>query len=545
MSRSVVKSICIEKIWTRVNYIFNWSENKTNGHRACGHGFIFLGLFFFAFLSGCANPKFKPEEVVAARYVQKGDSVLYANIVKTGSGWRLQKLDRSGDVELGSFRYLGNTEPTADFCSRGFIGLTEGSCGDRGIVFYRTTPRGEGIILAPLTISVGSLFCPFSKFCGNTVMPVTFDIDFDWQAYMDAVQEAKSVDGYDNRFVNAYDKYVGLLNAFSESSEYPRDPAEKYRQLSDQLYQTNVVELDRLSRDQLKIDLIDKSGLAGDQHVKKILKNQLESEVVLSPRPNFEALVLEKYIPMSELGKSLLPADDLQDFEQKLQSGQYRLNQINHDNDLIRERNYIQAGQAEASHKSLLEKYRNTLSQRNGRIRFYDGGKIANALSNYKYELDMPGSLDIQKGRLPSGEALKLLVLSKSYEDLLPRQYINSNADMSVVLSGPFLVVTNNTKKYITVDAVSLYHQGQVLTRGGENFQNFSELAPGTSTSINLNSFNLSSLDSDYYDMTQAKAGNKKVNFGFAVKYRITETDSPRTLYKENSYSLLNLLKES
>ncbi|MBK8973509.1 MAG: hypothetical protein IPM37_19975 [Hahellaceae bacterium] len=74
---------------------------------------------------------------------------------------------------------------------------------------------------------------------------------------------------------------------------------------------------------------------------------------------------------------------------------------------------------------------------------------------------------------------------------------------------------------------------------------NYVELAPGTTSStITLDDFSLEKLSDDYRDMTRAKAEGMSVEFGFAVKYRITESDSLRTLFKQNTYSLLSVLED-
>ena len=125
---------------------------------------------------------------------------------------------------------------------------------------------------------------------------------------------------------------------------------------------------------------------------------------------------------------------------------------------------------------------------------------------------------------------------------MLPSSYVNKGRDIEVILEGKSLSITNLTGKYITLDAVSLYHDQNVLTKGGSAFQNYIELAPGSITTLSLNEFDLSGLKTSYQGLTKEKAKKTEVQFGFAVKYRITDENTPKTLYEKKSYNLYKLL---
>lgn len=478
-----------------------------------------------ATLSGCSFSSFKPEQVEAPGFVKNRDAELYASITETDTGWRLRKIERRGDVKLGDFEYQGETLPKENVCSRGYLGITEGDCDEQGLLFYETK-IDPGVVISPIGWPIVVIACLSPKFWDMCLLPIWTSVAFGWDDYMEAIEEAKAADNYDAQFATIYNRYALMQSDLAKQEKSTTDLRDESRRLHDQL----ITELATGSLPQLQLDLTDYSRLANARLLEDEITHHLKAVADVQPVPEFKPQLQANYQSRADLEKMLFPADDLSQFDRKLSAA---------------EQNFESAESTQRRYEQTMVQYRQALARKNGSVSFSDKGSLLSFLSDYDHQIRLPESVSIRGGVLGDAGVIRLIVTSRDFKNALPTHYANSNTDLIVALNGRNLSITNMTKKYITLDAVSLYHNGDVLTRGGADFQNYVELAPGTTSStITLDDFSLEKLSDDYRDMTRAKAEGMSVEFGFAVKYRITESDSLRTLFKQNTYSLLSVLED-
>ena len=151
----------------------------------------------------------------------------------------------------------------------------------------------------------------------------------------------------------------------------------------------------------------------------------------------------------------------------------------------------------------------------------------------HKFDLDNPNKIVLKEGKVPTQYGVELRVSSIDYKNIIP-YFENNNKDIVIRIEDKTLVIRNKTEQYVTIDAISIYYNENVLTRSGENFLNHDELAPNTIGRYNLNQFDLNKLDNNYYRVTSDSARKTNVDFGFAVKYRKTGSNKPKSLFKIN-----------
>lgn len=506
-----------------------------------------ISLLTASLLSGCASSKFEPEAVKIENYAETSGYKLGAELVEADAGWRFERItDSSYGVTLGSFDYSGNT--SNDVCYRGVLGAMEGECKEYDLEFSKNTPSVGNIIIGPIIWGVGALAAPFALLAGDfekageCFLPIFVFQEFDWDEYSDAINEAKSAENYDERYPELYKKYVDLHRRESFTPAPYSTNIGSLTQRSKKLRSGSTHSLQQALITQLPVKITDLSGLANVKQIQNQLKQTLLASVDMQAIPKYYEPYRIKYNNENDALRELFPAKNLDDLERRIAQTTKdlaSLRVINKDIDL---KNNRAVADANTKNNAQFKQYQAALAKQNTEFTVEVTSRTRNLLRDFQYRLDTPKNVQIKQGQLPKKAVVNLTIKSRDYADILPDSYRNKNKDLEAHLEGRVLVITNKTGKYITVDAFSLYHNNDVLTRGGENFQNFSELAPDTVTRIPLRHFNLDGLSKNYYGLTKQNAQHTTIQYGFAIKYRITELKAPRTLYKKSNYNLYKLI---
>ncbi len=157
--------------------------------------------------------------------------------------------------------------------------------------------------------------------------------------------------------------------------------------------------------------------------------------------------------------------------------------------------------------------------------------------NGFHFTLDCPNKAVINNGKLIINA--KAVVTSKDFEHLIPNQLNASDDAISINLNGNAISMTNSTSNFITIDSISFYYNGNISTVNQLN----RELPPES----DVNVFRLSSLQIDwsklnFKEVTRNTASSHKIEYGFAVKYRIANTGKGKTLYRVKSYMMSDLI---
>ena len=466
-------------------------------------------------LAGCSSSKFNTEQVKTPNYQQNEKYKLYADLKKNDSGWifeniRINPRSKAPTVTLGSYGLKNPSTLSGNYenkCSRQ-LWFNAAPCSDNEFVEqyvnYRTLFTPVAAVVVPY------LWIPFG-------LPVGFGQGFDWDVYRDVVETAKQNGDYDNKFPTIYNNYVELRHSINQNERNYSNT------VFQNLYSGYEKELNSDVNSKLEVVITDKSGLAETQ-IKNadLFRQYVKTEVRLKMGVKTPQPYLDENDALSELAYS----SNLENFSSKLSEAQTQLSKMKQDN-----------RQRTANNKQLFKVVEDNLPKNSAIVSFKTDHKLYDRFPDYNIKVNLPDTTTITSGKMPNSFKVPMTITSRSFKGILPRSYNNQNTDMSITLDGSQITVVNNTNKYISIDALSLYHETKILTHKKSD-----ELPPRSVKNFWLSDFNLESLSSDYHSLTKSKAKKINVNFGFALKYRITEDNKPKTLYNSNSYNLYDLI---
>lgn len=505
-------------------------------------------------LGGCANTQFVEDQVKTPGYDETQSAKLYAKLQEVDGEWRFTTLSNSMlrwretpgyNVRLGDYR--ANHQPEFDFCWRGFFGITRGNCDVRAQHRFDT-----GNIIAPIFWPFTTLVAVFSPLQDELYFPFLFSQVFDWEAYMDRVEEAKDAENYDDRFTEIYSQYV-YAKSLSARSRMPRGSIREVREQAEQHRNEVVKNIAESVRDEIKVDIKDRSGLVDEQPLENTLKDGIYVDVTsIEPLPEFVRYDFEPNKRGPKLDSVFKSANSLSILSDNIDDYVSKTEIIKRQNEEAKEKNIQLKLRVDQENKDALEQYKRTLNDRDAivSVKALDG--FRSALEGYNYsvsfagetELHLPLKTKVQGGALPSNSRTIVLEIdSVVKKGVMPTGYSNRDENISIVMNGRHIELKNKTDRFVTIDAVSLYHKDIILTKGGTNFEYFIELPPNGTRTINIGLFDIERLDRDYWQLTKKKAIAKNFDFGFAVKYRITESGSPKTLFKTTAYNLYDLIQ--
>ena len=159
--------------------------------------------------------------------------------------------------------------------------------------------------------------------------------------------------------------------------------------------------------------------------------------------------------------------------------------------------------------------------------------------NDVSFELSCPKNITVKNDKLSFGVDAKVLALD--FKNILPTTYKTSNNEISLNFKDGKINISNKTNKFLKVDSFSFYHNHKIASKYALN----RELPP--SSDIYL--FNLDSMsgliswdDISFDSLTLNKANNKKLEYGFAIKYRVVDSNLEKTLYETKWYRLSDLV---
>jgi hypothetical protein len=145
--------------------------------------------------------------------------------------------------------------------------------------------------------------------------------------------------------------------------------------------------------------------------------------------------------------------------------------------------------------------------------------------------------------------AIPIIVESASLNNMVPKEYLldDSNflavmgANSNLTVNG---VLSNKTQSFITVKSLTCYYQNLV-----NNLSNLDkELAPESKDLDDGTQYGLLSSTmkekSNFEKITKSKADSIKIKYGYAVKYKVNDTNIEKAIYTTKSYSLYDIYRQ-
>ena len=163
---------------------------------------------------------------------------------------------------------------------------------------------------------------------------------------------------------------------------------------------------------------------------------------------------------------------------------------------------------------------------------------IIKAPSEIKYKLG-------KKIQIP----VTIIVKSATLTNMIPKQFKLSDSSMNVNFesnsNGTVSVIAENkTKSFITAKSLTSYYKSDVYSISNID----REISPETTTLSSNSNYSLLSdtmiSASNFKGITKAKAKSIKINYGYAVKYRLNNTNVNKSMYDTKKYSLYNIFQQ-
>jgi len=137
-----------------------------------------------------------------------------------------------------------------------------------------------------------------------------------------------------------------------------------------------------------------------------------------------------------------------------------------------------------------------------------------------------------------------ITIISKSFKNIYP-VYANEDAAIRMEFDGNDEIrFINKTNNFIQIKSISIYYNDEIST---SNLSTPIELPPRAITKeyLSVNKYVLSNVKkfTNYKDMTRDNAANRLISFGFAIKYKLSDQNIDKSLYKQNNYNLLQVLQ--
>lgn len=157
------------------------------------------------------------------------------------------------------------------------------------------------------------------------------------------------------------------------------------------------------------------------------------------------------------------------------------------------------------------------------------------ALPSVDYKMTCPKKVDSSKSTF----GVDVVVNSISFNKVLPKYIKEEDKNITLIFKDGFFYLSNKTKSYITVDSISFYYSGKISTISKISNE-FAPLSEGKLVSIDR--FSLSENVISFKNVKKRYAHKKNIEYGVAIKYRISGANKERTLFKTRKYRLSNLI---
>jgi len=477
----------------------------------------------------------------------------YANLVHVEGEWRITDISNVSDernIRLGHNVYVGKLKDRA--CARGFLGTYGGEdCYSEEGTFESGSLDPIGNIAAPIIwlpaalLSLINLAAGNPEEAGTKFLPLRFEYAYDPSFFNKAVKQAYEFDDK-ARFTKAFQKYEKLKSEAGEFTFHKGASVRDYEQINKSSITSQTYKVTSEARKITGLaKVVNLTGFGASSHT---VNGDFHYASPSIPRSSsFAALPKYRYENiLSNLDGSVFPAKDISDLENKLSQVKIDIADLVTLNKAKEKRNKESTARYIKDNEARLKAAEQALKTHTYKVGVTSSGQLEGKLrrQNVAFKFDYPTAVVGQPGKMKiEGKKPVLTILSKDFMDLHPQDDLTiSNKELKLSLKNGYITVQNKTSNYLTLDALTLYHKSDVLTLGGENFENYREVAPEAEIRLPLSSFNLNSLNNDYYRMTKAKAKKVNVSFGFAGKYRITGRSERKSFYKKKDYRLDQLI---
>jgi hypothetical protein len=228
-------------------------------------------------------------------------------------------------------------------------------------------------------------------------------------------------------------------------------------------------------------------------------------------------------------------------------------------NEVFAEGNQNLEEQVKAIKEKIDEKYKNDVQEYEKYLssNFKNYKLVGNSSKTFKHndKISFYATIKAPTQEIPYTLGKKITInipVTIEYADIkgmVPKEYALQDTNFNMLMradSGLGIngIMSNKTQSFITVKSLTSYYQNLVF-----NVSNLDkELAPeakdlddGTRYSLITSSM---SEKSNFEKITKSKAQAIKINYGYAVKYKVNDTNIEKAIYNTKNYSLYEIIQQ-
>lgn len=165
---------------------------------------------------------------------------------------------------------------------------------------------------------------------------------------------------------------------------------------------------------------------------------------------------------------------------------------------------------------------------------------VQGPLDGFNFSWNCPTTFSIYDSKA-IGQAT-VNVKSKDFSNVMMNLFIAEDVNMTLNFNGEHIYFKNKTKNYLTINSISFYQNNKIAQK--ENLR--IELPPESNTlsnrEVKIRDFPIDWSVLSFAGMTKKKATQHIIEFGFAVKYSIGDTNIEKTLYSTKKFKLYDLV---
>jgi len=144
---------------------------------------------------------------------------------------------------------------------------------------------------------------------------------------------------------------------------------------------------------------------------------------------------------------------------------------------------------------------------------------------------------------------VNIIIKSATLTHMVPKEFILNDSNMNISFkinsnTNIRVIAKNKTKSFITLKSLTSYYKNDVYNLSKLD----REISPETTTLSSNSNYSLLSdtmiSASNFKGITKAKAKSIKINYGYAVKYRLNSTNINKSMYDTKKYSLYNIFQQ-
>lgn len=164
-----------------------------------------------------------------------------------------------------------------------------------------------------------------------------------------------------------------------------------------------------------------------------------------------------------------------------------------------------------------------------------------NKNQGFNYKINCPNSMNIKNNRVNGKVTVN--INSKDLHRVFINEYTSNDKIITQTLNGGLINIINNSNSFISIDSISIYYNDSISSKKNLSIELSPESKLTKINQLSINDFYINWEELTFRNVDKNMALKKQLEFGFAIKYRVVNTNKEHTLYTKKKLSLYDYMK--